>query len=669
MSAGTDLDRYDALAKLALGLPDEVLQAGLYMDLPGAQQLMANSTASQAARAMAFKDALADPKLLSHYSGPMVGVDDAAKRLGMDPSLVQSQYVNIPEQLIQELLTQTKTTKDTGALGKLAETIRNITGVNKAWMTGAITNPSFPSRNVGSGQVANTYFGLANPLEALQGIGDFFTGGKLAKTAGTRLARGEDIPGLAKNPAFQAQAKVAGRAFDPTDDKGATNWVRELLAAHSGDYGGKHTADTLLENQTGVGDFLGWMLGPEGPEAYSNRKVLGQAAKTWGQFRGRDGGWRELLAGVQGVGGRKEATSAPLKAGQTLNNYAEALNRANPWLSQFLKGVDPAEAMRRVNRAQINYHPSNFTDTENRYLTQIVPFYKFLKQSGRAHLDELIHNPGGPLSQMLQGTSQIHDTSEVLPEYVKENLAIPVDKIPGMKHLFGSNDPESQRYLTGLGMMYEPLTQLIAGGDRGDLPFLNRSTAFESLGTLNPIIKALGETATGRSFFRQDETGGGQLMEDLDPVAGRLLSNIKDKLTGTKTEDPRMPLPGADLMEIAIANSPLSRMMSTARGLSDTREGGWKKGLSNFLFGPKMTDVNDKAVLGVLRGLANQDINDIPAARSMVDFYVPKSKQGSLTPEEVERLQRDMLIKKIVQKKLKKNDSVVDPLEQLLLGL
>ena len=749
VKAGSDLDRYEALARYGLAQSPEMLQAGVKMDPISAWQVVGNATAGQAARSFAFQDALKDKDLFKKYDlilDPKAGVtttakvqrelkvgskvtfgqggttgkvvdlenntalvkllnpdtgvteivpfdvaelstkskkvktttpmqqgvmkaSEAARQLGLDPQSFEF-APNVPSKFVEEMMPYTpeKTTP-----GGFMDFIRNITGVNKAWMTGAITNPSFPTRNVGSGQIANSYFGLSDPLEALRGIADFFTGGKLLKTAGTYLARGEDIPGIAADVGFQAQAKIAGRVFDPADDKGATNFVRELIAAHSDDYGGKHTPDMLAANQMGVGDFIGGMAGPKGPEAYSSRKVLGQAAKTWDQVRGRDGGWKALAFGAPGVAGRKEATSAPLIAGATLNNYAETLNRANPWLSQFLKGTDPAEAMRQVNRAQINYSPKNFTDVENRYLTQLIPFYKFLKSSGVAHLDELANNPGGPLSQLLQGTSQIHDTSEVLPEHITENLAIPVDKLPewtGIPQLLKSNEPDTRRYLTGLGMMYEPLTQLIAGGDRGDLPFLNKSSAFESLGTLNPIIKALGELTSERSFFRKDSAGGGQLMEDLDPLLGRIVNNAREYLTGVKTDDPHLGMPGEGVADAILLNSPLSRLLSSIRGLSDTREGGLKKGLSNFVLGPKLTDVNRREILGEIMNLAKQDINQkIPQAKMFSDVYVPKSRRGGLSQDQLEVLKRNQLIKKLTSREMRKPDSVVDPLDQLTSGL
>ena len=749
VKAGSDLDRYEALARYGLAQSPEMLQAGVKMDPISAWQVVGNATAGQAARSFAFQDALKDKDLFKKYDlilDPKAGVtttakvqrelkvgskvtfgqggttgkvvdlenntalvkllnpdtgvteivpfdvaelstkskkvktttpmqqgvmkaSEAARQLGLDPQSFEF-APNVPSKFVEEMMPYTpeKTTP-----GGFMDFIRNITGVNKAWMTGAITNPSFPTRNVGSGQIANSYFGLSDPLEALRGIADFFTGGKLLKTAGTYLARGEDIPGIAADVGFQAQAKIAGRVFDPADDKGATNFVRELIAAHSDDYGGKHTPDMLAANQMGVGDFIGGMAGPKGPEAYSSRKVLGQAAKTLDQLRGREGGWKALAFGAPGVAGRKEATSAPLIAGATLNNYAETLNRANPWLSQFLKGTDPAEAMRQVNRAQINYSPKNFTDVENRYLTQLIPFYKFLKSSGVAHLDELANNPGGPLSQLLQGTSQIHDTSEVLPEHITENLAIPVDKLPewtGIPQLLKSNEPDTRRYLTGLGMMYEPLTQLIAGGDRGDLPFLNKSSAFESLGTLNPIIKALGELTSERSFFRKDSAGGGQLMEDLDPLLGRIVNNARERLTGVKTDDPHLGMPGEGVADAILLNSPLSRLLSSIRGLSDTREGGLKKGLSNFVLGPKLTDVNRREILGEIMNLAKQDINQkIPQAKMFSDVYVPKSRRGGLSQDQLDVLKRNQLIKKLTSREMRKPDSVVDPLDQLTSGL
>lgn len=652
---GTGKDRFAAFASHGATEPVERLKAGFYMDPAGAMQVVSRATADQAGRSDALMRAISNPDIQKLYNvqspSQLMSAPDAAKVLGLDAMQFDG-LPDVPVRLVEELKRKKPEPKKGGLAGFLRDAAKNVTAINKAAMTGAIFNPSFTTRNRGSGGFTNVYEGLTGPVGAVKGILHAATGGIVPwfRTEASKLARGEDITGLVKDTALQAIAARSGRTL--ANDREATNFVRELVASQGGG-GGKHTADNLAERLVGDDVFVGGMVGPEGKEAFNWPKVASQAGETIPQLAGKlPGGRKELFVGAPGASWwnegvvRQAPTSAVLKSGATLNDFVEAQNRIGPFLEQIRKGVDPSEAQRLVNRAQINYSPRNFTNTENEYLTTILPFYKFLKQSTKGHAAELWEKPGGGLSQLLQAGGQMNDPEEVLPEYIKENIAIPVNKIPLLNKLFGTDDPESSRYLTGLGLGFEQPLQFIHGGKRGDLPFQN--AVWELLGATNPaLIKLPMELMTGRSTFQQDETGTGRLTKTQDPGVGRLYNNIREMLGGEKTIDPK-ELPVA--LEGLIANSPFSRIVSAAKNITDTRERGTRKGLSNFLLGPKFTDVQESQKEGVVRELANQLIDEIPEAQMLTDFYVPKRYLPQLGEDELQKLETAKLLKRLMQR-------------------
>lgn len=720
---GSNLDRYEALARYGLAQSPEMLQAGVKMDPAGAYQVVGNATAEQAARSFTFQDALKDKDLFKKYGltpdptagvttttivprelkvgskvtfgesgtagkvvdldgntalvkflNPETGVRDivpldvaelstktkkvktttpmqegvmkatvAAKQLGLDPQAFEF-APNVPTKFVEELMPHTPDPKLTGVMGWLGQAARDITAENKAAMTGAIFNPSFPARNRGSGGFANVYHGNTGLMGFLKGLGGALIPG--FKTEAQRVGRGEALKGLAKEPAIVAKAAELGRTL--VDDEDATNFAREIFASLGGSHGGKHTPDNLDQMMRGVGDFVGGMEGPKGPEAYSHGRVWNEVKKIWEQLRGREGGKQELFFGAPGSSFlnkgvvRQDPTSAFVKSGAVLNEFVENQNRFGPFLEMWKKGIDPVEGMRRVDRAQVSYDPKNYTDIEKKYLTTLFPFYKFLKGSTVGHAMELAERPGGGLSHLLQAGGQLHNPEEVLPEYVKENITIPVNKIPGLSTIFGTDDPESTRYLTQLGLGFEQPLQFVHGGNRDELPFKN--ALWELLGAANPaLVKFPMEAMTGHSTFQQDETGFGKPTKGMDPSVGRLYSNIVEWLGGEKPRDPRIPY----VPESLLANSPLTRPITSLKNLTDTRERGILKGLLGFLSGVKMHDVGEREQAGVKTGLAKELIRNIAGSREMTDFYIPKRILPMLSEEELSDRDKALLIKRI----------------------
>ena len=138
-----------------------------------------------------------------------------------------------------------------------------------------------------------------------------------------------------------------------------------------------------------------------------------------------------------------------------VGKFSEDVNRFGPLIDMLKRGVDPAEAMRRINSTQVDYAARNYTDIERNLLTKLFPYYKFSKGSAIHHGSELLTNPGGRLAQTIHATADATNPEDLLPEYVSEKSSIPIPNEGMLGKLFGSSDPESKRYLTSLGLMHE----------------------------------------------------------------------------------------------------------------------------------------------------------------------------------------------------------------------
>jgi hypothetical protein len=232
---------------------------------------------------------------------------------------------------------------------------------------------------------------------------------------------------------------------------------------------------------------------------------------------------------------------------------------------------------------------------------------------------ELWERPGGLTAQTLRAANVGRSKETLLPEYISETTAIPVGTDTP---LLGSGDPDVRRYLTGFGLMHEDPMRFVSASPK--------ALGLEALSRMNPLLKGPIEYFTGQSFFERDQTGGRRL-EDMDPLIGRLIAN----LTG-REEAYKLP----QILEVAAANSPLSRVLTTARQISDPRKR-WSKdvplpgpaALSNILTGARISDVSPRTRDYLLRSNLQQIMKGADA-RTFEKVYFPKDQLAKMEPEE-----------------------------------
>jgi hypothetical protein len=310
---------------------------------------------------------------------------------------------------------------------------------------------------------------------------------------------------------------------------------------------------------------------------------------------------------------------APFAATEMAGGMVEGKNRLVPFFKQLAEGVDPEQARKAVEGTQVAYR--GYTPFE-RILKILFPFYGFTKGSAQNVARELLENPGGRLAQTIRAATDAKADEPFLPEYIQRGTAIPIpSKIFGWDNPLAPK-PGEKRFIPTLGLMHEDPLQFLGNAGTGAL--------FEMLGRLNPTVKGAIEQATGKSLFQQGAQGGRNLA-DMDPMLGRALANVSELLTGEKVPD-AVKFPGSGAVENVLANSPLSRVLSTTRQLSDPRKD-WLAKLLNVGTGLKVTDISPAAEAAIQREAVQQAMRDL-GGRSFDVVNISKEQLARMSPSE-----------------------------------
>jgi hypothetical protein len=297
---------------------------------------------------------------------------------------------------------------------------------------------------------------------------------------------------------------------------------------------------------------------------------------------------------VAGVGANADLF-APVAAGRQLGDAVENVNRGSLFLALRRQGYTAEQAAKEVLSAHFDYTSAAKTGFEKAVASRAVPFYSYTRQNIPYQLEQLMQRPGGPAGQVAKASLASRQDAGFLPEYLGGGLAVP---------LGGEDEAGMRRYLTRLDLPPEQAFELLRGGANW-LP----QSLMGLMGQTNPILKAPVEYATGKQFY-----------------TGRDLGDLHS-LTGTQ------------LLDQLLANSPLSRGITTARTLADERK--WQDPLSmlaiplNLGTGARVSDVD----MGRAREVAVRDAvkESLQGNQAISKFETIAPKAGAeayLTPEE-----------------------------------
>ena len=176
----------------------------------------------------------------------------------------------------------------------------------------------------------------------------------------------------------------------------------------------------------------------------------------------------------------------------------------------------------------------------------------------------------------------------------------------------GDSADGGKNYLTGLGLMHEDPVATLFGG-------LNDSQAFARnlLAKSNPMIKGFAEWGLGRSSFQGGPLGGRDL-HDMDPTLGRIITQVG--LQEENVSGQAAPAFGSRALEFGLANSPVSRLLTTTKNLLDSRKSVAER-IANVTTGLKITTVSPEQSRRAVRDISDSIARDV-GARPFSTFTV-----------------------------------------------
>lgn len=488
---------------------------------------------------------------------------------------------------------------------------------NAMFKTGVTTVfPAFHARNVVSGAFNNWVKGIFSPT-AVSEAKKIIEGGAVDLT---------DIP------IVKRMLKDRGLPLTP---EASTDLMREL--AYASEAATRHVDQSrgIQSIEDVTGQFVG---GYAGSAPFSPLQSLGKVVG-----KGKDVNLNPL--DIRGVGDRTKSGFGPAAAGEDFAYAGDALNRLSGFIAGLRKGMDPNKISEIVDAAQVGYQSRNYTAFERDVMTRAFPFYKYSRNALPFMVEELTERPGGKLAQFLRAQSGARGEEPGTPDYIRETASIGL----------GEQEDGSDRYITGFGLGYEDPLSFAGGGVRGGL--------LELASRANPLIKGPVEWATGESFFQKGPLGGREI-DDLDPTLGRTAANIMYQL-GLR-EDPSGPpvqiLGDRTLSqgaEFAAANSPLARLFSTARTVSDPRKlydvqtgEADPLGFLNLASGVRVADISPAAQDKVIQERADALMQEM-GAKTFTETYFPDEAVAAMGPEDQGRAMQFEALQKLLDQRRK----------------
>lgn len=490
-------------------------------------------------------------------------LEDAFRAAGMDPDtslqyfadkfqmpLEDVQELAVSKDLVQQVRGVNDVVNAPAWAQAIGDQVDKFNKLFKTWVT--VPFPGFAARNLTSGQHVNIASGLLNGPGDLKDYGQSFV-------EAHRLQKAVRKNGLEQLSAADRELLREISAWGVISDKG----------------------------------FMDIDFRPAGRSGHPLREVIPESPldmnRTSQQARQAVGDTPGIADQLPGMLPLRRAARTWADTGAKINQQVEWQNRVSMYLYlRKQKGFSAEAAASKVDELQFDY--SDLAPFERDVLRRAFPFYGFTRKVVPMFTQALTERPGGAWGQTLRATSQNQrERTRPLPDYLEQTAAVPLQTM----------EDGTQRFLTGFGLAHEVPAGFLGGGVRG--------AGMEALAMMNPLVKAPLEWAVGESFFQRGPSGGRDL-DDMDPTLGRTLTNL-----GLQAESPSgraQPVLGSGLLEHLVANSPVARLSSTARQLTDPRK---LQGMAvpgdalalNLLTGMNVSDVSPGSMDAVLRESAS----------------------------------------------------------------
>lgn len=426
-----------------------------------------------------------------------------------------------------------------------------VTNFTKAMQT--TVWPAFHSRNFVTGMFMNWITGAADPRHS-------------------PLSPAAYLQPIKEAAALRSGAKVIDEA---NKIKGLEHLTPEQATRALADeiYVQRVTGHKVLSDITGQGQHVAQqglpVLPGEGAPGFADL-LKGAIPKTREQANPLN---------IAGVGSNVDLF-APVKAGRQIGEMADDVNRMAAYIARRRQGYTPEMAAMETKASHYDY--SSLTGFERNTMRRLIPFYNWMQNNVPFMVQQLAKEPGGKLATVIKAAGEARGSEPgFLPSYLGQGLALPL----------GAPQEGTTRFLSHTGLPFEDFAQGL--GVQG------------LLGSLNPMLKAPAELATGRQFF-----------------TGRDLADLHTMTGGT-------------LGDQLLMNSPLSRFATTGRTLADERKGMLSKAV-NLFTGSHLTDVDmQKARDIAVREMIDQATRGDRNVGRFERLYVRPENLANLSPEEL----------------------------------
>lgn len=504
-----------------------------------------------------------------------------AKAMGITPDKVNLSAISVPREHLDKLLRAREGLVNPTQTNSVMQWLDAYTSV---WKGSILAWPSRITRDLYSGAYANWLAGAFSP--------DAAWGAKVL------LEHGADSPEFARFldrlPRYSGIANRVDRAAAFNADLVSTG----LLG------GGSHL------------DRFDSVTGKEVLQQFPGAESATFSGAVGELFNPQGYKWENFSAIKTPKNPYAQTRNPILLAGDKANTVSDGINRLTGYYALLQQGYSPMAAAEQIKRVQVDY--GSLSDFERTWMRHVFPWYTYQSRIFGEVVSQLAARPGGRYGQTIRTVNrgqQDADDETYIPSYLREQVAIPVGRLP-----------QGQVYVSDIDLPgFDQLNMLELPGPGRDIV---TGTARQIGEQLSPTYRIAAELISGRDFYHDTpikESYG------IASQAGRFLTG--------------QPLPYGYLADRVIGNVPFVQRPATAisKVLDD------RTGLSllprigttalDQVTGVKVRTVSDERNEYDMSSLIGETIDTLPQSRTMSRTYIPEELQGTLPQWAIDRLE------------------------------
>lgn len=195
------------------------------------------------------------------------------------------------------------------------------------------------------------------------------------------------------------------------------------------------------------------------------------------------------------------ATAVGRGVGARIENHAKLLNFV-AWLE---RGLDPAQAAQRVQRALFDY--DQLSPFERDVMRRMFPFYTWTRKNLELMTKQLATHPGRVKAQLAIADQEQGPEREMLPEYLRGDFRVRIKQDGKLTYVTGIDLPFASAVETAMGVP-------------------GRNAFRQTLASMTPVLKMFTELGTQRELWTGRSLAERQAIGD---VAGNVIAKLPEE--------------------------------------------------------------------------------------------------------------------------------------------